>query len=94
MFRCICMTPWILQALYECQGSAVLTHRSLRTQLRNQWEEAGVDLQEKRRGGSRLESIFPAVPPLPVCDGAVVIQPSPKTSVLQQGSSAASGVSR
>lgn len=31
IFRCVCMTPWIWQALCECQGSAVLTHRNLRT---------------------------------------------------------------
>lgn len=51
------MTPWILQALYECQGSAVLTHRSLRTQLRNQWEEAGVDLQEGEETGRKQAGI-------------------------------------
>lgn len=49
----------------------------------NSWETSGkrqvwTCRREKRQGGSRLESLFPAVPPLPLCDGAVVAQPSPK----------------
>lgn len=49
----------------------------------NSWETSGkrqvwTCRREKRQGGRRLELLFPAVPPLPTCDGAVAIQPSPK----------------
>lgn len=73
------MTPWISQALCECQGSAVLTHRNLRTVEKPVARgKCGLAEERKRQGGSRLESLFPAVPPFLACDSAAVLQPSPK----------------
>lgn len=57
IFSYICMTPRISQALYGCQVGAVLTHRNLRTQLRNQWEEASVDLREGEEEGRKQAGI-------------------------------------
>lgn len=43
------MTPWISQALCECQGSALLTHRNLRT-LEKPVGRGKCGLAEGRRG--------------------------------------------
>lgn len=51
------MTPRISQASYGCQVDAVLTHRNLRTQLRNQWEEASADLWEGEEEGRKQAGI-------------------------------------
>lgn len=95
IFRCVCMTPWISQALCECQGSAVLTHRNLRT-VEKPVGRGKCGLAEGRRG--REEAGWNPFFLLSLHFHWVMEQwlysPLPKTSVLLQGSSADSGVSQ
>lgn len=89
------MTPWISEALCECQGSAVLTHRNLRT-VEKPVGRGKCGLAEGRRG--REEAGWNRFFLLSLHFQGVMGQwsygPLPKTSVLLQGSSAASGISR